>query len=125
MTPCNRLSRSEVKKQKEFQVINELGSRNLISKKLMIDLARNVAIKHSNSAVEALEKYDLIDYVPPAYQLLIINKVFGDSIQKNSFFKSTGIDFIVELLKDIYTRKVAPGEYIYNSNMPSHSSRPW
>ena len=87
-----------------------------------MNLAKVISVRHANDAAESLEKYDLIDQVPPPYQLLIINKVFGESIQKNAMFKDLGIYFIVELLKEIETRMLARGEYLYSANMPSDSS---
>lgn len=89
----------------------------------MYQISHVMGVRHSNNAAETLEKFQLLEYLPHPYQLFILNQVFGESIQRNAFFRGTDIYFIVELLKDISTLKVSAGEYIYNSNMPADKGK--
>lgn len=89
----------------------------------MHQISNVMSVRQSNSAAETLEKFEVLEYLPQSYQLYILNQVLGESIQRNAFFKGTDMYFVIEVLKDISTLRVAPGEFIYNSHMPADKSR--
>ncbi len=55
-------------------------------------------LKTHSSSMAHLE---VIEYVPPEYQIQLMNKLFGENFQRNSFFDKLDVSFTILLLADI------------------------
>jgi signal-transduction protein with cAMP-binding, CBS, and nucleotidyltransferase domain len=73
-------------------------------------------LKTHSSSMAHLE---VIEYVPPEYQIQLMNKLFGENFQRNSFFDKLDVSFTILLLADIKMEHIREGEYIYHVHQPS------
>ena len=73
-------------------------------------------LKRTSRSAQNLE---LIEKLPVDYQIKMMNKMFGENFQRNSFFDKLDVSFTILLLSDIKMEHIREGEYIYHVHQPS------
>ena len=109
-----------MERSKKHETLGELHSLNLIDMALLKDLSDSLEdVYKLKTLSSSLTHLDVVEHVPPEYQIQLVNKMFGENFQRNSFFLKLDVSFTVLLLSDIKMEHIREGEYIYHVHQPA------
>ena len=120
-----------MQKNRQYQVLNELRTHNLISRSLMLEISDSVEIICANEAKTKRSGYaELIDFVPSDLQIevdcggdrQIFGKWYGNNFMRNAFFRPMDKLCIIEFLQHAKKVTLSPGEHIYAADQAADSS---
>lgn len=110
----------------KYNVLSELYKLKLIDKSLLFELTEAIEANfYSNHLKKIDKKLEIVKLLPPIFQMEAIDRfLHSKKISSNSFFRGLNDYIIKELLVDCKIVTVPAGEFIYQSQQPSDSSRP-